>query len=72
MVKYPPGEKNATYTETEKLIGLSEYLALGMFHHYLDQPECKRIEEAFLSWKARSEVIFAGSAAQQSSDKVHS
>lgn len=72
VVKYPPGEKNATYTETEKLIGLSEYLALGIFRHYLDQPECKRIEKAFLSWEARSEVIFAGSAAQQSSDKVHS
>ncbi|MBO0494372.1 hypothetical protein [Pseudomonas sp. Marseille-Q1929] len=72
VVKYPPGEKNATYTETEKLIGLSEYLALGMFHHYLDQPECKRIEKAFLSWEARAEAIFSNSSAQQPSGKVNS
>ncbi|SCX55837.1 hypothetical protein SAMN03159507_01798 [Pseudomonas sp. NFACC32-1] len=58
-IKYPPCERNATYTETEKLIGLSEFLAHGIFHLYLDEPECNRIEEVFLQWEKRADEIFA-------------
>jgi hypothetical protein len=59
-VRYPPCEKNATYTATEKLIGLSEYLAHGVFHMYLDQPECNCIEEIFLKWAERADSIISG------------
>jgi len=61
-IKYPPCEKNATYTDTEKLIGISEYLAHGIFHRYLDEPECKCIEVVFLQWDERANKILSGAA----------
>lgn len=66
-IKYPPCVKNATYTETEKLIGVTEYLAHGIFHMYLDEPECNRIEEVFLSWSQRANKIFLSHGPQASS-----
>ncbi|WP_447768163.1 hypothetical protein [Pseudomonas kilonensis] len=66
-IKYPPGQKNATYTETEKLIGLTEYLAHGIFHMYMDEPECNRIEEVFLSWSERADKIFSSGQSQKPS-----
>lgn len=59
-VKYPPGELNDVYTDTEKLIGVSEYLAQGKFGHYMNEPEVARIEELFVAWMQRADELLDG------------